>query len=47
MTVRSGRPIHAKELAMVGIGSFVSFILLSFMLRWAILASFYDFYSKV
>lgn len=46
MTVRSCRPIHAKELTMVGIGSFVSFILLSFMLRWVILASFFDFYSK-
>ncbi|XWS71916.1 hypothetical protein CRYUN_Cryun03dG0179500 [Craigia yunnanensis] len=41
VTVRSCRPIHARELAMVGIGSFVSFILLSFMLMWKILSSFF------
>ena len=44
VTVRSCRSIHARELAMVGIGSFVSFILPSFMLMWAILSSFFEFY---
>lgn len=36
VTVRSCRPIHARELAMVGIGSFVSIILLSLRLMWMI-----------
>ncbi|XVF20392.1 hypothetical protein REPUB_Repub11eG0194600 [Reevesia pubescens] len=44
-TVRSCRPIHARELAMVGIRYFVSFRLLSFMLMSVILSSFFKFNS--